>query len=215
MLEINIFNPLMDSPSTALMWASLGAGVALCCFGYALYRLVMTAAGGLAGASIAAAIVETFIQTPSNLDYIIPCSAMGLLLAMLSLFFYRQMFSILLLVLAGLAIYTQMERQAQVWPVVVIAFAGLVAAGLSLIHLKAIFIFITSLLGGLLTAYFFWLLVGYAKSWWMIVVVIISGLLLGAMGFFIQYRITSAIRSRLSPQSRRGRGSPRSARLRL
>ena len=187
----------------------------VCLAGYLLYRLVLVVSGLQAGVVLGAMLLERYVPQPSGLDYFVICTCAGILLALISWYLYRLMFAGLILLGSGLAIWIRADMGSPTWQAVVIGFVGLIVAILAFIYLKRIFIFLTSLAGGLGVALFSAALITRQSialdfynpqqhGWAAPIVTIAAGLVLTVLGIISQSKLSSVFRSSLAPNAGKG-----------
>jgi len=122
-------------------------GLILCLAGYVLYRIYIVFGGLQAGVVIGAVVVERWFDQPGGVDFFIVCACLAVLLAMAAWFMDRLMFAGIVLSLTAVTAWALVAGGADTWVGVLLGFSGLVAAVLTFVYLKPIFIVVSALTG--------------------------------------------------------------------
>ena len=194
-------------------------GLILCLAGYMLYRMYIVLGGLQAGIALGALAVGQFFHEPGGADYFIVCSCLGILLALGAWVLDRLVFAVMVLALVGWLAWVLVAGGVDTWVGVVLGFAGLIAAVLTFRHLKPIFIFVSSLVGSATAvASGAALLTDRTLADWpvsttgaaaaplgLLILLAVLTIALTATGMIVQYKFSRYVRSRLLPDSERGR----------
>ncbi|KKK68083.1 hypothetical protein LCGC14_2947620, partial [marine sediment metagenome] len=144
-------------PATMLI-GIMFASLLLCFFGYVLFRIELAISNLAAGIGMGVGLVAWRYVSPSGVDYLVICSALGLLMMLMGWFLYRLAFGLLILAASvGISLlialmYTSATPE-NVWPYVIGALVGLPLGALAYIYMKPAFIFLSAMGGSLLAIF--------------------------------------------------------------
>ena len=227
MLAESVITPEMLSgllPATALI-GIMFASLLFCLVGYILFRLELAAASLAAGIAIGAGLIAWRYASPSGVDYLVICSALGVLMMLMSWFLYRLAFGLLVLAASvGISLLIALMYTAaalgDVWPYIIGALVGLPLGCLAHIYTKPVFIFLSAMGGAILAIFCGAIVAGGPEAIldprWSIKNAIIATLLLGAgigigiAGMRTQNYLARILRTAFAPEqlsraaSRRG-----------
>jgi len=214
-LEQLVFG-FLDSGGVALFMVML-SGLLYCFFGYVLFRVLLAFWGLQAGAMLGYLLMVWRLGQPNVLDIFVGCGACAVLLALLSWFCCRLVFSASAGVAAWAMALQVLGGASSTGAWVLGVPAGLVLAVLALIYTRPIVIFLFGLFGGCaavlcggaaiagglgsLTA----ATVGPDRKIWLLLLLVLSGIVVSAAGMYSQSHLARLFRSAMAPGPGTGR----------
>ncbi len=219
-----ILSGLLSATSLiGIMFASLLFSL----FGYIFFRVELATSALAAGIGIGAGLVAWRYSSPSGVDYLVICSALGVLMMLMGWFLYRLAFGLLVMAASvGVSLLVALMYTSaaldDVWPYVIGALVGLPLGSLAYIYTKPVFIFLSAMGGAILAIFCGAIVAGGPEAIldprWSIKNAIIATLLLGAgigigiAGMRTQNYLARILRTAFAPEQHYKAGSARSRR---
>ncbi len=204
---------VLGLPGVLLVLSALVA-IVFCFVGYVLFRALLVAWGGVAGAVIGSALVRWYVPNAGGMDLFVGGAACAVVLVLLAWLVYRLTFTVGVGMSGLLFVVGIWGGQGAVWPWVVGAILGIVLAGMAFAHFREAIIVLFGMSGGFkavtLIAVLFVggadeLTGALAESNWLLLTLIAVGIGVSIAGMYSQAILARLLRTSLTPADSRRR----------